>query len=493
MGLFEQFPYTNFHEINLDWIIEQLNQIANNSVLSVNGQTGDVVLYQDANVEFPSINDISWNIVRSTSGSRLGVAFSNGYMYVVSGNDLDRVYTQNNPPTFPVTSVNGQTGAIVLYQDAGVRLPNVDDNFMNIRRQIDTAGSPAIVGIEVDKTKVSRMNGTQRVQLYDTENPPPYPVSSVNGQTGAVLLAIPFNTPLSSAVWTAATPSDIGQWGMQRDTALGTVKVYYVANSTDNVPEAYIEYKADANTPAVTKKLLTTDDIPSGSGVVSINGHTGVVILSGQDIKLSSGNNTTVTDAIAAKVNNADLAFVIDGKQCSSNVSAGDIVILVDSTITGRNDGIYIAAHSVSANTDFTSADLTVLSKGVLNTILGIMNNKYYNIGLKPGTNTFSTPPNAQYGFVSCGGYYDPTGGKIYLDLAIDTHLISSVSSVSMPTFSYFDDTGTRYSLTSLTADEIVITGDGIRIRVVLPSTDSSRANRAIHAHIGTDTVIVCT
>lgn len=493
MGLFEQFPYTNFHELNLNWLIEQLKTVINSAVLSVNGQTGEVVLYQDANVEFPSINDTSWNIVRSTAGSRLGVAFANGYMYVVSGNALDRVYTQNNPPTFPVSSVNGQTGAVVLYQDAGVRLPNVDDTFMNIRRQIDTAGSPAIVGIEVDKTKASRMNGTQRVQLYDTENPPPYPVSSVNGQTGAVMLAIPFNAPLSSAVWTAATPSDIGQWGIQRDTALGTVKVYYVANSTDNVPEAYIEYKADANTPAVTKKLLTTDDIPSGSGVVSINGQTGVVTLYGQDIKLSSGDNTTVTDAIAAKVNNSDLAFVIDGKQCSSNVSAGDIVILVDSTITGRNDGIYIAANSVSANTDFTSADLTVLSKGVLNSLLGIMNDKYYNIGLKPGTNTFAPPPNSQYGFLTCDGYYDANGAKIYVDLEIDTHLISSVTSVTMPTMTYFDDGGLRNALTTPTIDDIVITGNGVRIRVVLPNADSNKAYHAVHVNIGTNAVFVCT
>lgn len=24
MGLFEQFPYTNFHELNLDWVIQKI-------------------------------------------------------------------------------------------------------------------------------------------------------------------------------------------------------------------------------------------------------------------------------------------------------------------------------------------------------------------------------------------------------------------------------------------------------------------------------------
>ena len=44
MGMFEQFPYSNFHELNLDWIINKLNELGQNAVLSVNGQTGDVVV-----------------------------------------------------------------------------------------------------------------------------------------------------------------------------------------------------------------------------------------------------------------------------------------------------------------------------------------------------------------------------------------------------------------------------------------------------------------
>lgn len=27
MGLFEQFPYANFHELNLDWILDTLKQL----------------------------------------------------------------------------------------------------------------------------------------------------------------------------------------------------------------------------------------------------------------------------------------------------------------------------------------------------------------------------------------------------------------------------------------------------------------------------------
>ena len=27
MGLFEQFPYSNFHELNLDWILQKIKEL----------------------------------------------------------------------------------------------------------------------------------------------------------------------------------------------------------------------------------------------------------------------------------------------------------------------------------------------------------------------------------------------------------------------------------------------------------------------------------
>lgn len=59
-------------------------------------------------------------------------------------------YSASNPPPYPVTSVNGQAGAVAI-DKSSVGLGNVDD-----------------------------------VQQYSASNPPPYPVTSVNGQTGAV-------------------------------------------------------------------------------------------------------------------------------------------------------------------------------------------------------------------------------------------------------------------------------------------------------------------
>ena len=103
--MFEQFPYTNFHELNLDWIIDQLRRTMESAVLSVNGQTGDVVLYQSENVVFPDVDSAQWRMVRTAAGHIAGVMFQNGLMYVMYDGTADRVYTINNPPPYPVSSV----------------------------------------------------------------------------------------------------------------------------------------------------------------------------------------------------------------------------------------------------------------------------------------------------------------------------------------------------------------------------------------------------
>ena len=50
MGAFEQFPYTNFHELNLDWIIKQIKNFQN-SLDNINGQITEIVQEYLASVE----------------------------------------------------------------------------------------------------------------------------------------------------------------------------------------------------------------------------------------------------------------------------------------------------------------------------------------------------------------------------------------------------------------------------------------------------------
>ena len=373
MGMFEQFPYSNFHELNLDWIINKLNELGQNAVLSVNGQTGDVVLYQHPYVEFPEITANSWKLSRTASGKDVGIYFANDHLYFVDGAAISKVYTETDTPPYPVTSVNGQTGAIELYQEAGIRFPNVTDGYFNTRRQINTgAADQAIVGLEVDETKAKRIKDNLRYDIYDTGNPPPYPVSSVNGQTGAVILAIPFNGPLSDSTWMASTPSATHQAGMARETMDGTVSIYTVSDA--NHAEAFVKFVSADEQTTYTKKLLTTDDIPSGAGVVSVNGLSGVVLITGSEINTNAIDGRTINQDVqslyaADALIRDEIGIVGSGNQCAVSVSAGQYVILKDSTIAGCSDGLYTAAQAIPANTTIDSTYLTAVSGGGLNAL----------------------------------------------------------------------------------------------------------------------------
>ena len=79
----------------------------------------------------------------------------------------DNFYSPENPPPYPVTSVNGKTGAVGgLY--SGDNPPPYPVTSVN--------GKTGDVTIE----------GGGTGNAYSPDNPPPYPVTSVNGKTGAV-------------------------------------------------------------------------------------------------------------------------------------------------------------------------------------------------------------------------------------------------------------------------------------------------------------------
>ena len=102
----------------------------------------------------------------------------------------------------PVTSVNSKTGAVVLTANdvgalpADTVIPTVNDATLTIRRNsIDigsfTANSANDVNIDInvptDKSDIG-LGNVDNVKQYSASNPPPYPVTSVNGKTGDVVL-----------------------------------------------------------------------------------------------------------------------------------------------------------------------------------------------------------------------------------------------------------------------------------------------------------------
>ena len=469
--MFENFPYTNFHDLNLDWIIKKVKEAyspdnpPDNLVLSVNGETGDVILYQSENVVFPDVTSDQWRMVRDADGHTTGVLFNQNYMYVMYDDVADRVYTMNHPPQYPVTSVDGETGAVRVFPNAASRLPDVTEDYTNIRRQIRTDNTDNVVGIELKQNKAYRMKDASRYEIYDSGNPPPYPVTSVNGETGAIVIAIPFLDIESDDILFSEQASG-HSWSLGRETQDGTASIQLVTNSTK--AEAYVDFY-DGEGLTFTKKLLTADDIPSSSGVVSVNGSTGVVVLYGTDIAISNSDSTTVSQAISnvnaktgadipvsgsdstkidaalsgittAVNNNAaaidgieDAIAIVANNNTHGAISSGQFVYVKNHSTLA--EGLYKANTNIAANATLSSTNLDADSAGGLNALtsdIATLNSKLtvqtYTMAVHADSSSkisdFGSNSKAVGNVAICYGYFKVTSA-IYNQahlFTLDTH-----------------------------------------------------------------------
>ena len=487
MSLFENFPYTNLHEMNLDWLINVLKEIEQNTVISVNGQTGEVILYQNATMQMPDVTEDHWSIIRMADGTYRGIMFGNDdKAYIVHGDMLSQIYSTNNPPPYPVTSVNGQTGAVELYTSAYVALPDLTDAELhnwNIYRALNNvirgiqfsddgkayliAGNnryefyssnnpppypvtsvegqtgavqlyqnpsvkyPDVSGVDLhswniwrnlnnvasgiqfnDDGSVSLIVGSERYTLYSSNNPPNYPVSSVNGQTGAVVLTIPpafVNNPAAAELTIAEDILDSSIWALIRETDNGYVGI--AVDSTSGSQAAYLQIGTGAGRQRI--KLLTQDDIPSSSGVVSINGLTGVVILSGADIEVSTLDTRKINVVLAGLETDVSAlqdmddyireALVFDEQGQTTaihNIPAGSFVYW--------NNGMNTASQAISIGDTLSSTNLTAVPAGG---VINVLNSKIIDIHY----NNFGTAVSLLNYTSSDNMYEFPADGYLYL------------------------------------------------------------------------------
>lgn len=208
--MFENFPYTNFHDLNLDWIIERImsaygpdNPPPVGLVLSVNGETGAVVLYKEQNVQLPSIDETSWNFYRIANESAEGLKFTKGQpMERVSGPNRYKVYDEGNPPpSGAVASVDGMTGAVKTWANSEYQTLTTPTaapgSVWDLRRELSNGDK---VGIEFSydttaaaykaylKYTPSGTNVPVTVELLTSAEIPESGVISVNAKTGIVTL-----------------------------------------------------------------------------------------------------------------------------------------------------------------------------------------------------------------------------------------------------------------------------------------------------------------
>lgn len=147
-----QFPFFTMQQLNLDWILDKLKTVLKFMPID-SGNVGDVLQRNADGAAWMPLGGVTMDI--------------EGLPYTSAPDDYDEIpiynlaYLQNKKTTISdivalassaVSSVNGQTGAVVLNKN-DIGLGSVDN-----------------------------------VQQYSASNPPPYPVTSVNGQTGAVII-----------------------------------------------------------------------------------------------------------------------------------------------------------------------------------------------------------------------------------------------------------------------------------------------------------------
>lgn len=449
MALFENFPYTNIHELNLDWIINELKKMEEAQVISVNGMTGRVILYEDAQVILPEVNNAAWsffrtadgvvrgitfredgnayimngnaiyqlyttqnapdfndqyvqlgtltdeeiynwNIFREINGSLSGIQFdTDGTAYIMSGSNRFKIYSQKDDPPYPVTSIQDvaggtpMTGNVVLFRDSQVRLPDLTGdepvNYWNLFRYMNNG----FYGLEFQADgDIILITPGARSRIYTALNPPPYPVTSVNNQTGAVQLNIPpdFVVDLDDDIMEVNTDATSYQWGLVRQTNAGEAGSIGIMFDNQIQPHAYLRY-FDTNTEEyVTRQLLTNEDIPSGSGVVSVNGLTGAVVLTGSDIRVNPQTTETADEAITRLEGIVlelahDLSALVEGNTCSIALTKNHYVIVRNSTISGISDGIYRVNANIPAYTAITSANLYTITSGGLNDLFDQVQN----------------------------------------------------------------------------------------------------------------------
>lgn len=204
------------------------------------GVAGDVLQRGTDGAEWMPISAVSLDIHNLTSASGLDSADE----FAIYDNSAQGNYKVTladilaEVPASAVTSVNGQTGTVVLDASDVSALPDTTtiptdtSDLTNNAGFVDAAGAAAAAPVQSVNGQtgaviisgggaVDSVNGqtgtvvlgksdvglgnVDNVQQYSASNPPPYPVTSVNGQTGAVTISTGAMT--CDVLWTNSSPN----------------------------------------------------------------------------------------------------------------------------------------------------------------------------------------------------------------------------------------------------------------------------------------------
>ena len=249
-----------------------------------------------------------------------------------------KLYGTDNAPPYPVTSVNGQTGDVTI--SAGGNVDSVN-------------GKTGVVVL--NKSDVG-LGNVDNVRQYSTSNPPPYPVRSVDGATGAVVTNAVKTTPQSL--------SDTQKQQVRNNIGAGTSSFDGDYNSLTNKPTI----------PTKTSQLTNDSGFISDIPIASATQLGGVIVGAG----LSITENGVLSATGGGTADSVEWNNVLDKPTTIAGYGITDAKI-ENGTITLGNKTItpLISAPVTSVNTKTGDVVLTANDVGALpaDTVIPTVNN----------------------------------------------------------------------------------------------------------------------
>lgn len=191
-----QFPWTNFHELNLDWFLSKFKQFTNNFLettatveliptteqpeVTVTGGTldddTDIVDPFTFNFKLP-INTTGGGAVDSVNGMVGDVVLDKDDIGLSNVANVAQ-YSASNPPPYPVTSVNGMTGDVIVQGGSGNYAPAIITSASGTMASFtDGANNIPVNDLTIEIDPVQSGSG----------NPAPDNIRPISGWTGATL------------------------------------------------------------------------------------------------------------------------------------------------------------------------------------------------------------------------------------------------------------------------------------------------------------------
>lgn len=270
-----KFPFMNGQQLNLDWIMQQLRAILD-FMPTDQGAVGDVlqrgtngatwqpltsVVYDidgmdtaaevTASDEIPIYDVSAQGNYKTTVQDILdltSVSSVNGQTgtVVLDASDVGALPDDYTPPAAPVSSVNGKTGAVVLSASDVGALPR--------------SYSPTFPVTSVNGKYGAVVLSASDVGALPSSYTPP--VTSVNGQTGAVV--IPTGQTAPTLLWTNSSPN-------------GSFAAQTVAIPLSDYSFVVIEYGVDG-VGTLRTSLLPVPTLPPPEGYSSYNELQGIYV-----------------------------------------------------------------------------------------------------------------------------------------------------------------------------------------------------------------------